>query len=338
MFKDILEKVINRQDLSEEEMIDIMNSMMNGELEEAQTGAFLVALRMKGETEEEITGAAKVMRDKAKTINVKKDSSVDTVGTGGDKSNTFNISTISAIIAASAGATVVKHGNRSVSSKCGSADALEALGINLSMSVENIEKCVNEVGMGFLFAPEFHSSMKNAIGPRKKLGVRTIFNILGPITNPARVENQIMGVFDESLTEVAANVLKNLGVKRALVVHGMDGLDEITTTADTKISELINGEIKTYYINSKDFNMQAAKSEDLVGGDAKENAQIIKDILNGEKGPKRDIAILNTAAVLYVTGGAASIEEGIKLSNEAIDSGKALNKLNELIEFSKECK
>lgn len=335
MFKDVIEKVINGESLTEEEMIDVMDQLMNGKLDDAQIGALLVALRIKGESLEEITGAAKVMSSLAKKIKIDSEHSVDIVGTGGDYANTFNISTASAIVAAAAGAVVAKHGNRSVSSKCGSADVLEALGIDISMDVETLEKCINELNMGFLFAPNFHSAMKYAIGPRKKIGVRTIFNILGPLTNPACVRNEIMGIYDENLTELAANVLKNMGLKRAMVVHGMDGIDEITVCDKTKVSFLDNGEIKTTYITPEDFGLNRYDKTEIVGGTPVENAEIIKKIFDGEKGAKRDAVLLNAGATIYVSGNAETLEKGIAKAVEMIDTGKAKQKLEDLIQFSK---
>lgn len=335
--KKYLEKVISGNSLEEKEMIEIMTDIMEGKVSDIELSAFLVALKIKGESIEEITGGAKVMRDKATTIKPRANYTVDTCGTGGDGLHTFNISTTVAFILAAAEVTVVKHGNRSVSSKSGSADVLEALGVNLNLSPENIEKCVNEKNIGFLFAPTFHGAMKYAMNVRKTLGIRTIFNLLGPLTNPARAKGQILGVFSEELTEVFAKVLNNLGTERALVIHGLDGLDEISISTKTKISELKNGEIKNYYIEPKDFGMINYSLDQIKGGDSKENAEILKGILKNEiKGAKRDIVLLNAGASLYVGKKVESIKEGIDLAKELLDNGKAYKKLIEFIEDTKE--
>jgi anthranilate phosphoribosyltransferase len=298
--KEMVGKVINGSHLTETQMIEAMETIMEGRGSDALVASFLTALRMKGETVEEITGGAKVMRAKAEKIDLGDIYAIDTCGTGGDGANTFNISTAVAFICAAAGVPVVKHGNRAVSSKSGSADVLEALGVNITLTPEQVEKCVREQNIGFLFAPTFHKAMKHAIGVRKELGFRTIFNMLGPLTNPANAKGQVLGVFNADLTDFMAEVLKNLGVERALVVYGMDGLDEITVTDRTKVTELKDGNIKSYYIEPADFGMEKMKKADIEGADSTVNADIIKSIFNGEKGAKRDIVVLNAAAALYV--------------------------------------
>lgn len=335
--KKYIEKLINRIDLSETEMMEAMNAIMNGEVSEIELASFLTALRMKGETIEEITGGARVMRAKASPIITEQAYTIDTCGTGGDGQNTFNISTTTSFVLAAGGVPVVKHGNRAVSSKSGSADVLEALGINISLSPQAVGKCVDKLGIGFLFAPTFHGAMKHAIGVRRALGFRTIFNMLGPLTNPAGAKGQVLGVFHEGLTEVFAMVLKNLGTERALVVHGLDGLDEITISDKTKITELKNGEVKTYFIEPEYFGMKKASLDEIKGGDSKENAQILLGLLKGEiTGAKRDILLLNAGAGLYVGKKAQSIAEGVELAKEIIDSGKAYAKLEELIKLTNE--
>ncbi|MBI5056032.1 MAG: anthranilate phosphoribosyltransferase [Nitrospirae bacterium] len=329
MIKEAISLLVQGKNLSEHEMIASMRDIMEGQATDAQIASFLTALRIKGETVEEITGAAKVMREKVTKIKAPA-FTVDTCGTGGDMSHTFNISTTTAIVVAACGVPVAKHGNRSVSSKCGSADVLEALGIKIDLEPHKVERCLESTGFGFMFAPLFHPAMKYAIGPRKEMGIRTVFNILGPLTNPAGAERQVMGVFHDALTETLAKVLANLGVKHAFVVHGEDGLDEITNTDRTKISELKDGRVDTYFISPGDLGLEAAKKTDLTGGTAQENAQITIEILKGEKGPRRDVVIMNAAAALITGGRAKSFSEGIKTANEAIDSGAALKKLEEV--------
>lgn len=333
--KEMVGKVINGSHLTETQMIEAMETIMEGRGSDALVASFLTALRMKGETVEEITGGAKVMRAKAEKIDFGDIYAIDTCGTGGDGANTFNISTAVAFICAAAGVPVVKHGNRAVSSKSGSADVLEALGVNITLTPEQVEKCVREQNIGFLFAPTFHKAMKHAIGVRKELGFRTIFNMLGPLTNPANAKGQVLGVFNADLTDFMAEVLKNLGVERALVVHGMDGLDEITVTDRTKVTELKDGNIKSYYIEPADFGMEKMKKADIEGADSTVNADIIKSIFNGEKGAKRDIVVLNAAAALYVGKKADSIKDGIKIAEEIIDSGKVIKKLEEFVAYTK---
>jgi anthranilate phosphoribosyltransferase len=329
MIKEAINLLVHRKNLSEDEMIGAMRDIMEGQTTDAQIASFLTALRIKGETVEEITGAAKVMREKATKIKAP-DYTVDTCGTGGDMSHTFNISTTSALIVAACGIPVAKHGNRSVSSRSGSADVLEALGVKIDLESEKVEKCLEATGFGFLFAPLFHPAMKYAISPRKEMGIRTIFNILGPLTNPAGAERQVLGVFNDTLTELLAEVLRNLGTKHAFIVHGEDGLDEITNTDKTKISELKDGRIDTYFITPEDLGFTRAKKEDLLGGIAEENAKITIAILQGKKGPKRDIAIMNAAAALITGEKAESFSDAIEKASETIDLGAALEKLEEI--------
>ncbi|MCX7769791.1 MAG: anthranilate phosphoribosyltransferase [Proteobacteria bacterium] len=351
MIKEAIHKVVDRIDLEEEEMIRVMEEIMTGEATQAQIGAFITALRMKGETIDEIVGAAKVMREMATKIpiegvtldldrddiNIDRETIIDTCGTGGDGTLTFNISTATAFVVAGGGITVAKHGNRSVSSVCGSADVLKELGVNIDASPEVVAKCIKKIGIGFLFAPTFHGAMKYAIGPRREIGIRTIFNILGPLTNPANAKYQILGVYKEELCETLAYVLQKLGTKRAMVVHGMDGMDEITVTKDTFVAELKNNQVKTYYLNPTHFNMPIYNFSELRGGNAIDNANIIRDILSGkERGAKRAVVVLNAGCAFYVAEKASTIKEGIEYAEKVIDSGKALEKLEKLIKMSNE--
>lgn len=338
--KEAIGTVITGGNLSEDSMVKVMNEIMSGEATPAQIGSFITALRMKGETVEEITGAVRVMREKATTIDTGVDMVsggvvVDTCGTGGDGSGTFNVSTASAFVVAGSGVIVAKHGNRSVSSKCGSADVLEAAGVVLSLSAENISHCIQQLGIGFLFAPALHGAMKYAIGPRKEIGVRTLFNVLGPLTNPAGANVQVVGVFDSQLTEPLAAVLGRLGTKRALVVHGEGNLDELTITGKTKISEWASGEITTYEIHPEDVGLSPCSLDDLKGGDtAEESAELLQSVLSGEKGAKRDMLLLNSGAALMAAGKCDDIRDGIKLASETIDSGRARKKLDQLAELT----
>jgi len=326
MIKESINMLINNINLSETETAECMSEIMEGRATDAQIGAFLTALRIKGETIDEITGAARIMREKAARIKAP-EGVLDTCGTGGDMSHTFNVSTTVAIVVAAAGIPVAKHGNRSVSSKSGSADVLEALGIKIDLQPEKVEKCLFETGFGFLFAPLFHPAMKFAIGPRREMGIRTIFNILGPITNPASAKRQILGVFSSNLTETLAAVLGNLGAEDAMVVHGEDGLDEITITDGTRVSRFLNGKVETQYLSPEDFGLDRGRREDLLGGDKEENAKIFLEILRGEKGPKRDIVLINSAAAITVAGKTDDLRIALETAKEAIDSGKALKKL-----------
>ncbi len=311
-----------------------MSAIMSGSASKEDMASFLLALREKGATIDEITSAAQIMRQFSLKVKTTHQNFLDTCGTGGDRAGTFNISTVVAFVASGAGAVVAKHGNRSVSSKCGSADLLEALGVNLELTPEQLGKCLDEVGIAFLFAQKLHPAMKHAAPVRKELGVETIFNLLGPLTNPASATHQMMGVYDLKMVEPLAYVLKNLGLKRAMVVHGSDGLDEITTTGVTYISEYNGVKVSSYSFSPVEYNIALAKPADLKGGDLTVNLDIIKDILGGKPGPKRDIVILNSAFALYVAEKAVDIFEGIALAKESIDKGKARAKLEELVKFT----
>jgi len=348
VIKEAIEKVVKKIDLSEKEMADVFNEIMSGKATYAQIGSFVTALRMKGETVEEITGAAKVMREKSvrlsvgrslvdidrDDINIDEETIVDTCGTGGTGTNTFNISTTVAFVVAGCGLKVAKHGNRGASSMCGSADVLEALGVRLDVGPDMVQRSILEIGIGFMYAPLFHSAMRYAIEPRREIGIRTIFNMLGPLSNPANATSQVMGVYAASLTEVMASVLKNLGLKRAFVVYGMDTLDEITITGKTKITELKDGKIKTYYVTPEKFGMKRGRLDDIEGGDAHENSAIVMSVLRGERSPRRDVVLLNAAAALISGFKAKDFKSGIKLASQSIDSGRALDKLLKLIELT----
>jgi anthranilate phosphoribosyltransferase len=334
VIKEAITKVVNKEDLNEVEMMQVMSEVMGGKATPAQIASFITALRMKGETVEEVTGAARIMRQKATRIDARSTIIVDPVGTGGDGMNSFNISTTTAFVVAAAGITVAKHGNRAVSSGCGSADCLEALGVNISAEPEIVEECIQQIGIGFLFAPRLHGAMKYAIGPRKEIAIRTIFNMLGPLTNPAGATAQLIGVYDPTLTEMFAGVLKNLGTKRAFVVHGSDGLDEATVTGETRVTELKDDLISTYNINPIDIFGETYRDEELIGGDPPINAQITKDVLSGKDGARRKIVLLNAALAIMAGEKAANIKEGIAIAEECIDSGAAIKKLQALIELS----
>jgi len=328
--KKILENLLSGKNMSQPEARTIMVRIMSGEFDDAQISGFLVALRTKGETPGEIAGFAQAMREKMTPVPISSEA-IDLCGTGGDHKGTFNISTAASFLVAGSGIKVAKHGNRSMTSKSGSADVISALGVDISMSPEKMSKCVEEIGLGFLFAPALHPAMKYAVGPRTSLGIRTVFNILGPLCNPAEVKRQLIGVFDGTFTETIANVLKKLGSKEALVVHGNDGMDEITTTSTTKISHLnINGEIKTTTLSPSDYGISITTLGRILGGSPEGNATIIKKILLGEKGPQRDIVVLNAAAAIRIAGKADSIEKGVQLASESIDSGNALAVLENL--------
>ncbi len=333
MIVDAIKQVIDNKHLTMDEAEQVMDIIMSGEATPAQIASFITALRMKGETVDEISGFAKVMREKASRITPEVVDIVDTCGTGGDQLHTFNISTTAAFVVAGVGIPVAKHGNRSVSSKSGSADVLEALGIRIDLSPEEVKSCIEEIGIGFMFAPNFHGAMKHAIGPRREIGIRTVFNILGPLTNPASATAQVLGVYDPSLTEALALVLGNLGVKHALVVHGHDGLDEISNTGESMISELKDGKVATYMITPADCGVARATIGDLKGGSAEENAAITLDVLKGTKGPKRDVVLMNVAAALIAADRAESFIEGMAIAAESVDSGKALAKLEALRDF-----
>lgn len=335
MLSSAISKISNNENLSEEEARVYMNKIMSGGVCQSQVGGFLMGLKMKGETIDEITGCARAMRENAVQIKLNSEYAIDTCGTGGDGGKTFNISTAVALIAATAGIKVAKHGNRAVSGKSGSADVLEELGFELSLEPEKVKLCIDEACMGFIFAPKHHSAMKNVAGVRKELGIRTIFNILGPLTNPAFVQGQVLGVYDEKLTNTIAQVLLKLGSKRAMVVHGNDGLDEITTTTTTKVSEVREGKVFGYLLDPQEYGFRLTKLEDISGGDARENARIILDVLKGKKGPKRDIVVLNSAAALYIGKATGSIKEGVDYAKELIDSGAVYKKLNQLLDYNR---
>lgn len=321
-----IKKLVEGRDLTIEEMQTAMGSIMEGDATEAQIGSFLTAMRMKGETIEEITACATVMREKCTRLQAEGDL-IDIVGTGGDCTNTFNVSTVSALVVAAAGVKVAKHGNRSVSSKCGAADILEALGVKLDITPEQNAKILEEVGLCFMFAPVYHTAMKYVAKPRRELGIRTVFNILGPLANPAYANLQVLGVYDEKLLEPMAKVLSNLGVKRAIVVHGQDGVDEVSLCGPTTVYEIKDGDIKSYILNPEALGLNLCKQEELVGGLASENKQITLDILKGKKGPKRDMVLLNSAVALAIACEDKTIQECIRTAEEIIDSGKALAKL-----------
>ncbi len=349
MIKKAIARVVERQDLSEVEMIEVMDQIMGGEATPAQVAGFITALRMKGETVAEITGAARVMRARSTPIqagrvldldrddiNIDRETILDTCGTGGSGTKSFNISTTVALVVAACGVKVAKHGNRSVSSACGSADVLEALGVNLDVPPPVVERCIDELGVGFLFAPALHGAMKHAIGPRKEIGIRTIFNILGPLTNPAKADRQVLGVYREDLVEILARVLTNLGCRRGYVVHGLDGMDEITLTAPTRVGEIRAGEVVLKTVAPEDFGMVRCDLAHLQGGDAVRNATIVRGVLAGEKGPRRDVVILNAAFALAAAGVTEEIGGGIERAAEAIDSGRGLEKLDGLVRMTNE--
>lgn len=335
-FGEFMTALVNRRDLSPEDARNAMHFIMSGNATDAQIAGFLVALRMKGETPKEIASMVKVMREFAEKIKPKvKGTLVDTCGTGGDALNTFNVSTVAMFVVAGAGVPVAKHGNRSVSSKCGSADVLEELGVKIDLQSMQVEKCIEEVGLGFMFAPIFHRAMRHVMPARRQLGVRTVFNILGPLTNPAGAQGQVVGVYNKNLTEKVAKVLKLVGVKRAFVVYGLDGLDEFSTVGRTQVAELNKSRVRTYEVKPGDYGLKKARPGDLSGGDAKFNAVLTRKILNGsETGARRDIVLLNAAAGLVVAGKAKSVKQGLELARKSIDSGSALEKLNDLIKYT----
>lgn len=336
MFHDLLYKIYQQKDLTEEEMSSILGEIFSGKITDAQVGAFMGALATKGETYEELAGAARAMRKKAVRIETAAPDVIDTCGTGGDSAGTFNISTVTALVAAACGAVVAKHGNRSISSKCGSADVLEALGVNINVDPEIVEESIAELGIGFLFAPKLHGAMKYAANARKDVGLRSIFNMLGPLTNPAGTRCQLLGVFAPELTEMFAMALQRLGAKRVLVVHGHDGLDEISVCAPTRVCELKNGQISTYDIFPETYFGRTAEQGELSGGNPDQNAEIAKNILSGTKGAGRDVVLINTAAALMAAGLAPDLEKGIEMGESAIDSGAAMDKLIALAKFTRE--
>lgn len=333
MIKEAINTLVNGKDLTDEVMTQIMEEIMTGEATDAQKASFLTALSIKGETIDEITAAAKVMSSKCTPFNNDGDA-LEIVGTGGDKANSFNISTLSAIVAAAAGVHVAKHGNRAASSKCGTADCLEALGVKIDIEPEHSEKLLKEDGICFLFAQKYHPAMRFVGAVRKEMGIRTMFNVLGPLSNPARANMQLMGVYDEKLVEPLAHVLKNLGLKKLMVVYGMDCLDEISLSAPTKVCEYRDGEFKSYEITPEQFGFTRCKKEDLVGGEPAANAQIAREILDGVEGPKMDAVLLNAGASIYIATDGITIEQGIEKAREMITSGKAKVKLEQFIEDS----
>lgn len=352
MIKKFIAKVVRGENLTEDEMATAMDEIMTGSATEAQIGAFITALRLKGETVDEITGAARTMRAKATKIsinnhavnidrdeiNIEDETILDIVGTGGDGTRTFNVSTTTAFVAAGGGIKVAKHGNRAVSSLCGSADVLESLKVNLDLTSTDVENCINEIGIGFLYAPLFHGAMKYAAGPRREIGIRSIFNLLGPVTNPAGASAQVLGVYEESLTDKIAHVLNRLGTKEAFVVCGEGTYDEISICGPTRVSHLKNGEVNTFQMAPEDYGLKRADCEDIVGGNAEENAIITRSILDGEKGPKRDMVLMNASAAFVASGICDDFGAGIELAADAIDSGRARQKLDSLVEFTQTCR
>lgn len=334
MIKETIAKLVKGIDLSQAEIEAAMEEIMTGQALPTQIAAFLTAMRMKGETIDEIAGAAAIMRKHATKITTKHQYVLDTCGTGGDEAHTFNISTIAAFVVAGAGIPVAKHGNRCVSSKCGSADLLKALGVNIDVDPEVVSKCIDEVGIGFLFAPLLHKAMQYATLPRREIGIRTIFNILGPMTNPAGATHQLLGVYDGDLVEPIAKALGKLGSKHALVVHGLDGLDEVTTTDETQVSELKGGKVKSFKISPTDFGIKKPKLDELKGAESDYNIKITMDILNGKEGPQYDIVILNAGCAIYAADKAEDIGEGIELAKKSIATKSALKKLEQLKEFT----
>jgi len=333
MIREAIQTLVSGNSLTIEEAASVMEEIMQGEATPAQFGAFVTALRLKGETVDEIVGLAKTMRAKAVPVTIA-EPVVDTCGTGGDGLHTFNISTAAAFVAAGVGLKVAKHGNRAMSSQCGSADVLEALGVRIDLNAKQVQKCLEEVGIGFMFAPVFHPAMKYAAAPRREIGIRTVFNILGPLTNPAGAKAQVLGVADDTLMEKLASVLQGLGCEHALVVHGEDGLDEITVTGKTQVCELKDGLINSYSISPEDYGLSQARLDSLRGGTVHENAALLRSILAGAEGPQRDVVLMNTAAVLVAGDRVGTLKQGVALAEEVIDNGHALVKLEQLIEFS----
>jgi anthranilate phosphoribosyltransferase len=334
MITDLIQKMIDRVDLTEQEARAAMEEIMTGQSTDAQIGAFLTALRMKGETAQELIGFARVMRERAEPLWTGEAMPVlDTSGTGGDRSGTFNISTAAAFVAAGAGVHVAKHGNRSASSVCGSADVMEALGVDIQMPIDRLRRAINEVGIGFLFAQRFHTSMKHVMPARAQLKLRTVFNILGPLANPAAACFHVVGVSSLEIMELMANALQGLGLKHAFVVHGANGLDEVSISSRTYVVEILSDEIRQFMMTAEDFGIPSARIDAILGGNARENAKIIESIFRGERGPRRDVVLLNTAPALVASGAASTWKDGIRLAAESIDSGAALRKLEELRTF-----
>lgn len=332
--QEAISKVLAREDLSASEMEGVMDLIMTGQATDSQIGGFLIGMRMKGESVPEITAAAKVMRALSEKVSLDLDNMVDTCGTGGDGANTFNISTASAFVVSAAGAKVAKHGNRSVSSSCGSADVLEAAGVKLDLNPEQVARCVEEIGVGFMFALMHHRAMRHAIGPRKEMAVRTIFNLLGPLTNPADAPNQVLGVFDKAWVKPMAEVLQALGSNHVMVVHAQDGLDEISIAAPTDVAELKDGVITEYTLTPEEFGCETADLSTLAVESAEESLALINKVLGNEPGPALDIVLMNAGAAIYVSGIAATLSEGVEMARDAIGSGLAKGKLNELVSFT----
>lgn len=351
MIKQLIAKVVRGENLTEDEMAAAMDEIMTGTATEAQIGSFITALRLKGETVDEIAGAARTMRARATRINInnhavnidrdeiniEEETILDIVGTGGDGTRTFNVSTTTAFVAAGGGIKVAKHGNRAVSSLCGSADVLESLAVKLDITTSDVEKCINEIGIGFLYAPLFHGAMKYAAGPRREIGIRSIFNLLGPVTNPAGASAQVLGVYEPELTEKMAQVLKRLGAREAFVVCGEGTYDEISICGPTRVSHLKADEVRTFQMTPEEFGLPRADCKDIIGGNARENAEITRSILNGEKGPKRNMVLLNASAAFVASGVCDNFSDGLEIAADAIDSGKARQKLDQLIEFTQQC-
>ena len=351
MIREMITKVVKGNDLTDLETEQVMEEIMTGEATPAQIGAFVTALRIKGETIDEITGAARVMRAKATRIqlnnhlvnidrdeiNIETETILDTCGTGGDGTRTFNVSTTTAFVAAGAGVRVAKHGNRAVSSQCGSADVLQSLGVNLDLNASDVERCIREVGIGFLYAPLFHGAMKHAAGPRREIGIRTLFNLLGPLTNPAGATAQVLGVYDPALTEKMAHVLNRLGTKEAYVVCGEGTFDELSICGSTRISHLKDGRVNTFDVTPEDYGLRRATPQEIEGGNARRNAQIVRHVLEGKRGPKRDMVLLNAAAAFVVTGLDQDMKAGVARGAHVIDAGLALDKLDRLVAFTQEC-
>ena len=351
MIKELISKVVGGEDLTEAEMETAMNEIMTGTATSAQIGAFITAMRLKGETVDEITGAARAMRARATKINVnnhmvnidrdeiniESETILDVVGTGGDGTKTFNVSTTTAFVAAGGGVKVAKHGNRAVSSLCGSADVLESLGVNLDLTSTDVERCIHEIGIGFLYAPLFHGAMKHAAGPRSEIGIRSIFNLLGPVTNPAGASAQVLGVYEQSLTQKMAEVLKRLGSKEAFVVCGEGTFDEISICGPTKVSHLKADTVQTFEMTPEEYGLKTAPIKEIVGGNAKDNAMIVRSVLDGEKGAKRDMVLLNASAAFVAAGLCDDFREGIKIAADSIDSGNARQKLDNLVEVTAQC-
>lgn len=334
MIREMISRVVSGEDLTFQEARTTMEHIMEGRATDAQIAAFITALRMKGETVEEVAGCAQVMREKATRIKAGVEPLVDTCGTGGDGVGTFNISTAAGLVAAGAGARVAKHGNRSVSSSCGSADVLEALGVNLDLSAEEASRCIEEVGFGFLFAPSLHGAMRHAAGPRRQIGIRTMFNILGPLTNPAGAQRQVVGVYDRRLVEIVRGVLGYLGTERAMVVHGFGGLDEISISGPTLVGEVCNGQVRSFEIRPEDFGLTPVDVGEISGGTPEDNAEHIMSVLKGGKGPRRDVTLMNAAAALVVADEAADLADGFRRAAAAVDSGAALAVLEKLRAFT----